>query len=161
MSIISKAWPTSLVKKGFTLIELLVVISLIGVLAVLVLPNLNAARERGRDAARKSDLKNIQTALRLYYNDYGKYPMNTGAFEISGCGSQGVDTCLWGTSFVAATQTYMTKMPADPLNVPYRYTRIDADTYTLAACLENKSDDKAVAATGNWCPSGFMFEVRP
>ncbi|MEK7497940.1 MAG: prepilin-type N-terminal cleavage/methylation domain-containing protein [Patescibacteria group bacterium] len=152
---------STVTKKGFTLIELLVVISLIGVLAVLVLPNLNAARERGRDAARKSDLKNMQTALRLYYNDYGKYPMSTGAFEISGCGVQGTDTCLWGLPFEAASQTYMNKLPADPLNVPYRYTRIDADTYTLDACLENKSDDKAIVSTGNWCPSGVMFEIKP
>jgi len=159
MSTISRAALS--LKKGFTLIELLVVISLIGVLAVLVLPNLNAARERGRDAARKSDLKNMQTALRLYYNDYGKYPLNSGGLEISGCGVQGTDTCLWGTTFSAASQTYMGKLPADPLNVPYRYTRIDADTYTLQACLENKSDEKGLPTVGNWCPSEVMFEVRP
>ena len=51
-------------QKAFTLVELLVVISLIGILATLVLANLNSARERARDAERKSDLRNIQTALR-------------------------------------------------------------------------------------------------
>ena len=63
-------------KKGFTLIELLVVVSLLGVLATLVIANLNSARERTRDATRKSDLRNIQTALRLYYNDKGTYPQS-------------------------------------------------------------------------------------
>jgi len=63
---------------AFTLIELLVVMALIGTLATLLLANFNAARERARDAQRKSDLRNIQTALRLYYNDYGIFPDNSG-----------------------------------------------------------------------------------
>ena len=63
--------------KGFTLVELLVVISLIGILSTLVIANLNSARERARDAQRKSDLRNIQTALRLYYNDNAGYPASS------------------------------------------------------------------------------------
>ncbi len=152
-----------MMKKGFTLIELLVVISLIGILAVLVLPNLNAARERGRDAVRKSDVRNIQSALRLYYNDFGKYPTSGQGGEIVGCGtSASPTTCEWGQPFQIDTQTYMTKLPADPLSVNYKYTRIDADTYTLDACLENKSDDKGKATTDTgWCTSGWVFELRP
>ena len=72
------------IRKGFTLIELLVVISLIGVLTTLVLANLNAARERGRDAQRKADLRNIQTALRLFYNDQGGFPTSNNG-QILGC----------------------------------------------------------------------------
>jgi len=59
---------------AFTLIELLVVISIIGLLATLLVANFNAARARARDAQRKSDVRNIQTALRLYYNDTKRYP---------------------------------------------------------------------------------------
>ena len=49
-------------KNGFTLIELLVVVSIIGVLATVVLSSLSDARARSRDARRKADLKNIQSA---------------------------------------------------------------------------------------------------
>ena len=152
------------IKNGFTLIELLVVVSLIGVLATLVLANLNAARERGRDAQRKSDIRNIQTALRLYYNDYGKYPTSSTNAEISGCGVVGTGVCTWGESeFSAAGSVYMNELPSDPLpNVFYQYVYVDPDNYTLEACLENKSDEKGVDKPGaSWCPTNYVYEVKP
>ena len=61
-------------KSGFTLIELLVVIAIIGLLSTLSILALNQARARARDAKRISDVRQIQTALELYYNDKGDYP---------------------------------------------------------------------------------------
>jgi len=139
--------------KAFTLVELLVVVSIIGVLTTLVAPNLNSARERGRDAARKSDLRNIQTALRLYYNDNGEYPQGEGSIS-------GVD---WGEEWSDGDTTYMAKLPADPLTVQsYDYDYVDDDNYILKACLENKSDEKGETETDTtWCSSGWKYEVGP
>jgi general secretion pathway protein G len=61
-------------QKGFTLIELLVVIAIIGLLSTLAVVALNNARQKSRDARRISDIKQIQTALELYYNEAGTYP---------------------------------------------------------------------------------------
>jgi prepilin-type N-terminal cleavage/methylation domain-containing protein/prepilin-type processing-associated H-X9-DG protein len=57
-------------KKGFTLVELLVVIAVIAILAALLFPVFAAARERGRQAACASNLKQIGTALHLYAQDW-------------------------------------------------------------------------------------------
>ncbi len=61
--------------RGFTLIELLVVIAIIGILSSVVLASLVLARQRGADAAVKSNLHTIQTQAEVYYsnnsNTYG------------------------------------------------------------------------------------------
>lgn len=61
-------------ERGFTLIELLVVIAIIGILSSVVLASLNSAREGSRDARRISDIKQLQLALELYFDDNGSYP---------------------------------------------------------------------------------------
>lgn len=137
---------------GFTLIELLVVISIIGILATLVIANLNAARSRSRDAVRKSDFKNLQTALRLFYNDHGSFP----------------SSLAWGSEWTVSGITYMNKLPQDPLpGQSYTYTLdVANDTFTLVACLENLSDNVCdLDANGNVisCASGAGCEytVKP
>jgi len=137
--------------KGFTLIELLVVVSIIGILATLVTANLNAARSRSRDAVRKADLKNVQTALRLYYNDKGSYPTSA--------------SIIWGAEFSNSSTVYMKALPKDPLpDQTYSYVPDAAnDTFTLSACLENKSDVncKTVTVPGWTCSSNCVHQVTP
>lgn len=91
--------------KGFTLIELLVVIVIIGILATLATVTLSSARGKARDARRVSDVKQIQTALELYYNDASIYPAT-------------VDGPTAGAPFSYGSVTYMAKVPgnASPYN---------------------------------------------
>src|SRR5437879_5566788 len=63
---------------AFTLIELLVVIAIIAILAALLLPALNQAKQAGRAAACKSNLHQIGMNLRMYVDDFNKYPLFSG-----------------------------------------------------------------------------------
>ena len=60
-------------KRGFTLIELLVVVAIIAILAGMLLPALNRAREAAKTAACQQNLKNLSMAMNMYSSDYGGF----------------------------------------------------------------------------------------
>ena len=64
-------------RAAFSLIELLVVIGIISLLAALLFPVFERAREQGRGAACLSNLRQVGMSLQLYLQDYDEaYPMN-------------------------------------------------------------------------------------
>ncbi len=113
--------------KAFTMIELLVVVAIIGILVAAIVVAFVSARQKSRDARRKTDLKNIQVALQLYSDDHeGKYP--TGIY------GSGPDNGL-------TSGGYMSNVPHDPNGSGYFYgISSDRKDYALGARLENGRD---------------------
>jgi len=118
--------------KGFTLIELLVVIAIIGLLSTLSIVALNQARARSRDARRLADIRQVQTALELYYNDQNGYPASVAN----------------GTPIATGTTVYMNAVPKPPTPADgscsgttiytyavANYNNVTNGTYTIQYCL--------------------------
>ena len=135
-------------QRGFTLIELLVVIAIIGLLSTLAVVALNNARQKARDARRVSDIKQIQTALELYYNDENGYPDGSAV-------GQEVDS---GTDLLGPTSavTYMSIIPTNPApnGMTYTYLQGSASTYTLQYNLEGPTGG-LIAGTHTATPAGI------
>ena len=78
----------------------MVVIAIIGILATLAVVSLQNARARARDSKRIADVKQMQTALELYFNDWNAYP--TGVT----------------TSVASGTSIYMATTPMAQMSAP-------------------------------------------
>ena|SRR3990167_6424017 len=60
--------------KGFTLVEIMVVISVIGVLATILVPNVSGIVNKAKKSAAQGTVNSAYTALNAYFNDNGDYP---------------------------------------------------------------------------------------
>ncbi|MBM3282806.1 prepilin-type N-terminal cleavage/methylation domain-containing protein [Candidatus Gottesmanbacteria bacterium] len=129
-----RGWPNGLprgggkkIQVGFTLLEVLVVIAIIAILITIGIASFSTVQKKGRDSKRKSDLKEVQTALEQYYSVCGyNYPVPTGFY------TQGI---ICSSPSIAI----MPAPPSDPRVVtPYYCSACNSTSYTICAQLESE-----------------------
>jgi type IV pilus assembly protein PilA len=69
---------------GFTLVEVLIIIAIIGLLAVIAIPQFIGYRSRAIDAQLKSDLRNAAVAVESYFTKNSVYPASVTEIESYG-----------------------------------------------------------------------------
>ena len=151
--------------KGFTLIELLVVIAIIGLLSTLAVVALNSARQKSRDSKRVADIKQVQTALELYFADANSYPNPHSAATLGGGSLAALCTGGFSTGCTGGQTTYMGLVPSAPTpfdapctagNNPYTYTSAaGGTTYSIAFCIGGQVGDLA-AGVHTASPNGIQ-----
>ncbi len=114
-------------RKGFTLLEILLVVGIIAILAAIVIVAINPSKQlaQARNTERKSDLKQINSALSQYYIDYNEYPTSltsvSSLTEICDTGTSASSSELTNTcnnidliNLSELVPKYLTAIPTDP-----------------------------------------------
>lgn len=121
----------------------IVPVALIGILSSIGLVSLNGAREKVRDAARKSDISLLRTALALYYDDQQNPSYYTASTPLE------VDSQDSSSDFSTAliSKGYVTALPKSPVverqGSDYHYwylTTTTGDHFALYSKLESTSN---------------------
>ncbi|NWF97609.1 MAG: type II secretion system major pseudopilin GspG [Nitrospirae bacterium] len=105
-------------EKGFTLLEIIVVVFILGLLAAIVAPKIIGRTDDARIADAKIQIRNFETALKLYKLDNGFYPET----------SQGLQALIEQPTTGRIPQKYrqggyleQKSIPDDPWGNPYLY----------------------------------------
>ncbi len=105
-------------KAGFTLIEILVVVFILSLLAAIVAPRIIGRTEDAKVAEAKVQIKNFETALKMFYLDNGFYPST----------EQGLQALVEKPTTGRIPKKYreggyleQKKVPLDPWGNPYVY----------------------------------------
>jgi general secretion pathway protein G len=97
---------------GFTLIELMIVIAILGLMAYMVAPRLMGVMGKAKPKIAQADIKNLETALDLFYLDVGRYPSEEEGLKVLYQRPDNVPN--WGGP-------YLKKPPKDPWGRDYVY----------------------------------------
>ncbi|MCX6717194.1 MAG: type II secretion system protein [Candidatus Taylorbacteria bacterium] len=132
-------------KNGFTLIELLMVISIISLLTTIIFSYTSETRAKARDSVRLSDMKQVGTAMQMYYQDTGRIP----------------------TSFGDLVPNYLPSIPVDPGTHSVYNFASTTKTVVVSAIYENQyineTDKKSVGVAigdtdiSTLCSSEFVY----
>ena len=139
-------------KKGFTLIELLVVIAIIGLLSTLAVVALSSARSKARDAKRVGDIKQVQTALELFYNENNQYPTQATAVTMGDTNHACLGDNGFTTTGANCVTPFMGLIPSNPtpLGADYTYVSVGASaTYLIGFSLEGTVGGLGGASTAD------------
>jgi len=117
-------------QSGFTLIEVMVVVAIIGILALIIVPNVVGKDDQARVTTTKASLSSVANALELYKLDNYRYPTT----------EEGLDALVRrpASARIFPDGGYLRRLPTDSWDNPIQYVSPGSggrayDLYSLGA----------------------------
>ena len=133
---------------GFSLIELLLVLVILAILAAVVVPKFTGRSEQAKEAAAKTDVSQLETAIDMFEHDAGRLPKTDEGLSVLTRTPAAGDVKAWRGPYLKRD------VPTDPWGNPYVYREpgnFNPTGYDLFSMgkdgKEGNEDD-----IGNWTP---------
>lgn len=136
-------------QRGFTLIEIMVVVIIIGILAAIVAPNVIGNVDKANITKAKTEIRALESALKLYRLDNFQYPTSEQGLEALVVRPNDPNIRNWNP------RGYMERdsLPLDPWGNPYQYLNPgnngEIDVYSFGADGRPGGEENN-ADIGNW-----------
>ncbi len=146
------------IQQGFTLIELMIVVAIIGILAAVAIPAYQDYIVKSKLSKVVSTLDPVKTALALYYQEQGSFPLPDSAADLVGgaAGKAPGATTTVGTFWSSLGFSVYPSLPAEVYSMG-----VHAGATTEIALILTINNVKAGTVDGNWVSVSPITGVTP